>query len=69
MKKGRERELTDVQKRAGERMKILRSGYSQTAHQLGVHAVENVEDCKGAELVRKTSSAKKGKDRHTLTFS
>lgn len=53
-KKGRkkqEKKMNEVQKRAMERMKILRSGYNQVAHQLGVHAVENVDDCKGAELV------------------
>jgi hypothetical protein len=60
-RKGYQRTMSDVQKRAAERMKILRSGYNQTAHQLGVHAVEDVEDCRGAELVRKTAREKGGK--------
>ena len=43
--------LDDVQKRAMERIKILRSGYNQVAHQLGVHGIDSVDNCRGAERV------------------
>jgi len=48
-------------KKAGMQLKMmeLRSNYNSVAHQLGVHAIDTVEGCRGASLVKKRRNERK----------
>jgi WD40 repeat protein len=52
-------DAVEKQNKSKLKMKELRSNCNSVAHQLGLHAIDTVETCRGAELVKRTKGQEK----------